>query len=169
MSVIPPWYIEHMFDTMRRGTPQRVPLIPPEVDLLVGDNTAIRGFDAKKSGQSLDIFESAGRVPVVLELLSTPWLRRASDATVPPRVEVEVSVEWDGVNGRPSSFMRKGRRYEIDQVVQQWAIDSRWWDLERAVSRRCFRVIARGAVHELVYDRISGCWLLAGVGDPART
>lgn len=131
----------------------------------MGNNTAIRRFDAKKAGQPLDLFESASRLPVLLELLSTPWLRRASDLDGPTRVEVAVTVEWDTGRGRPRFFVRKDKRYAIDQVVSQWAVDTRWWDRERAVSRRCFRVIARGGVYDLVYDRLDEQWLLAGVVD----
>ena len=131
----------------------------------MGNNTPIRRFDARKSGQPLDLFESASRLPVVLELLSTPWLRRGSDVSGPARVEVAVPVEWDPERGRPGSFIRKGKRYEVDQVVTQWAVDTRWWDRERAVSRRCFRVIARGGVYDLAYDRLGEQWLLVGVVD----
>jgi hypothetical protein len=131
----------------------------------MGNNAAIRRFDARKAGQPLDLFESASRRPVILELLSTPWLRRGSDVDGPVRVEVAVPVEWNSERGRPGSFIRKGKRYEIDQVVTQWAIDTRWWDRERAVSRRCFRVIARGGVYDLAYDRLGEQWLLVGVID----
>jgi len=131
----------------------------------MGNNAAIRRFDAVKAGQPLDLFESASRLPVVLELLSTPWLRRASDVDGPARVEVAVPVEWDAERGRPRCFVRKGKRYEVDQLVSQWAVDARWWDRERAVSRRCFRVIARGGVFDLAYDRVAEQWLLVGVVD----
>lgn len=131
----------------------------------MGDNTAIRRFDAKRAGQTLDLFESASRLPVVLELLSTPWLRRASDVDGPARTEITVPVEWDAERGRPRLFIRKGKHYEIDQVVSQWAVDVRWWDRQRAVSRRCFRVIARGGVYDLAYDRLGEQWLLVGVVD----
>jgi len=131
----------------------------------MGNNASIRRFDARKAGQPLDLFESASRLPIVLELLSTPWLRRGSDVDGPARVEIVVPVEWDAERGRPGSFIRKGKRYEIDQVVTQWAIDTRWWDRERAVSRRCFRVIARGGVYDLAYDRLGEQWLLVGVVD----
>jgi hypothetical protein len=136
-----------------------------EVLAPVGNNAPIRRFDALRAGQPLDLFGSAGRLPVVLELLSTPWLRRASDVDGPVRIEVPVPVEWDPERGRPAFFIRKGKRYEVDQVVTQWAIDTRWWDHERAVSRRCFRVIARGGVYDLAYDRLGERWLLIGVVD----
>jgi len=148
------------------GAPMGVPAAArKEVLATVGNNAPIRRFDARKTGQMLDLFGSAGRLPVVLELLSTPWLHRASDVDAPKRIEVPVPVEWDPGRGRPGSFIRKGKRYEVDQVVTQWAIDTRWWDRERAVSRRCFRVIARGGVYDLAYDRLGGQWLLVGVVD----
>ncbi|MDO8964069.1 MAG: DUF6504 family protein [Coriobacteriia bacterium] len=131
----------------------------------MGRNTAIKGFDAKKAGQPLSLFESAGRRPVVLELLSSPWVMRGSDVDAPKRAEVEVPVEWDGRLGRPAVFTWKGKRYTVDQLVQQWAVDALWWDRGRAVSRRCFRVIARGGVYDLAYDRIRERWLLVGVLD----
>jgi hypothetical protein len=131
----------------------------------VGRNTAIRRFDARRAGQPLDLFESASRRPVVLELLASPWVKRGSEVDGPARSEVEVPVEWDGERARPSSFTRRGTRYGVDQVVQQWAVDACWWDRERAVSRRCFRVIARGGVYDLAYDRLAERWLLVGVVD----
>ncbi len=131
----------------------------------MGNNAAIRRFDAIKSGQPIDLFGQGGRLPVLLELLSTPWLHRASDVDGPVRIEVPVPVEWDPERGRPSSFVRKGKRYEVDQVVTQWAIDTRWWDRAGRVSRRCFRVIARGGVYDLAYDRLGEQWLLVGVVD----
>jgi hypothetical protein len=131
----------------------------------VGRNASIKGFDAKKAGQPLDLFDSATRLPVLLELLSSPWIKRGSEIDGPERREVEVPVEWDAERGRPSSFTWKGRRYAVDAVVQQWAIDSLWWDRPRALSRRCFRVIARGGVYDLAYDRLGERWLLVGVVD----
>lgn len=131
----------------------------------MGHNAAIRGFDPKKPGQPLDLFQAAGRLPVVLELLSTPWVKRGSQIDGPTRVEVEVPVDWDGEHGRPLAFTWKNKRYVVDALVQQWAVDSTWWDRPRARSRRCFRVIARGGVYDLAYDRIGERWLLVGVVD----
>jgi hypothetical protein len=131
----------------------------------MGRNAEIRGFDARKAGQPLDLFGSASRRAVVLELLSTPWLRRGSQVAAPARVEVEVPVEWDAERGRPLAFLWKQKRYAVDAVVKQWAVDVLWWDLSRARSRRCFRVISRGGVYDLAYDRIGKCWLLVGVLD----
>lgn len=132
----------------------------------MGHNSAIKAFDARRPGQPLDLFEDAeGKLPVVLELLSSPWLKRGSQVSGPRRCEVEVPVVWDGERGRPRSFAWKGRVYVIDAIVQQWAVDALWWDRPRARSRRCFRVIARGGVYDLAYDRLGGRWLLVGVVD----
>ena len=131
----------------------------------MGRNAEIRRFDAKRAGQPLDLFGDTSRLPVVLELLSTPWLQRTSQIAGPKRVEVQVPVQWDRERGRPLSFVWKQKRYAVDALVQQWAVDSLWWDRSRARSRRCFRVIARGGVYDLAYDRIGECWLLVGVLD----
>jgi hypothetical protein len=131
----------------------------------MGRNEAIRRFDAKRAGQPLDLFESASRLPVVLELLSSPWIQRGSQIDGPRRVEVEVPVEWDAERARPCSFVWKQKRYVVDALVQQWSVDCLWWDRPRARSRRCFRVIARGGVYDLAYDRIGARWLLVGVVD----
>ncbi len=131
----------------------------------MGYNAAIRRFDAKKSGQSLDLFASGSRRPVVLELLASGFVRRGSDVAAPQRVEVAVPVEWDAERGRPVAFVWKNKRYVVDALVQQWAVDAMWWDRARRTSRRCFRVIARGGVYDLAYDRFKDHWLLVGVVD----
>jgi hypothetical protein len=131
----------------------------------MGRNAEIRRFDAKRAGQPLDLFQTSSRLPVVLELLSTPWLKRGSQIAGPTRTEVEVPVEWDEGQGRPLAFIWKQKRYVVDGIVQQWAVDTRWWDRPRARSRRCFRVVARGGVYDLAFDRIDERWLLVGVLD----
>jgi hypothetical protein len=136
----------------------------------VGRNAAIRRFDAHPSGQPQDLFSSVhGKKPVVLGLLETPWLRRVSDLPAGDgggkRAERVVQVEWDGERARPDAFTSCGVRYQVDAVVQQWAIERAWWDRASAVSRRCFRVIARGGVWDLAYDRMREEWLITGVVD----
>jgi hypothetical protein len=136
----------------------------------VGRNAEIRRFDAHPSGQPQDLFSSAhGKTPVVTELLGTPWLRRASELPsgdgAGRRAERVVLVEWDGDRARPDSFTSHGTRYQVDAVVAQWAVERAWWDRANAVSRRCFRVIARGGVWDLAYDRMRGEWLITGVVD----
>jgi Family of unknown function (DUF6504) len=136
----------------------------------VGRNTAIKRFDAHPTGQPLDLFTSAqGKTPVVLELLGSPWIRRGSDLPqgdgTGKRTEMAVEVEWDGERGRPATFRYRGKRYPVDTLVQQWAVERCWWDRSNAVSRRCFRVIARGGVWDLAYDRARQEWLLVGIMD----
>lgn len=133
-------------------------------------NTAIKRFDAHPSGQPQDLFSSMrGKTPIVLELLGTPWIRRGSDLPsgdgAGRRAEVVVEVVWDGERGRPASFLYKGRRHVVDALVQCWAVERGWWDRASAVSRRCFRVLARGGVWDLAYDRSREEWLLVGVVD----
>jgi hypothetical protein len=136
----------------------------------VGRNAAIKRFDAHPSGQPQDLFATIdGKTPVVLELLGTPWIRRASDLPsgdgAGKRAEVPVAVVWDADAARPATFDYKGRRHAIDTIVAQWSIERCWWDRSSAVSRRCFRVLARGGVWDLAYDRLLKEWLLVGVVD----
>lgn len=138
----------------------------------MGRNRAIKQFDPRKNGHSLDLFtERDTRLPVIVELLKSPWISRASE--LPERVstsggkhaEREISVVWDGGRRCPASFTDGGRRYAVDGLVQVWTIERAWWDRRRRVSRRCFRVIARGGVYDLAYDRLERHWLLVGIVD----
>jgi hypothetical protein len=136
----------------------------------VGRNAAIKRFDAHPSGQPQDLFAAlSGKTPIVLELLGTPWIRRASDLPsgdgTGKRAETPVEVEWDAERGRPAAFGYKGKRHIVDTVAAQWSIERSWWDRGKAVSRRCFRVLARGGVWDLAYDRLREEWLLVGVVD----
>ena len=136
----------------------------------MGLNDPIKRFDARPPGQPVDLFSSPkGVLPVVRELLYTPWVRRASDLPSGEgsgkRAEVAVEVEWDGERGRPAAFRYKDRRHAVDAVVMQWAVERRWWDRSRSVSRRCFRVLARGGAWDLAFDREREKWFLIGVVD----
>jgi hypothetical protein len=136
----------------------------------VGRNAAIKRFDAHPSGQPQDLFAAHdGKTPIILELLGTPWIRRGSDlpsgAGTGKRAEVPVEVDWNAEAARPASFSYKDKRHAVDTVVAQWSIDSGWWDRSKAVSRRCFRVLARGGVWDLAYDRLRKEWLLVGIVD----
>ena len=136
----------------------------------MGRNTAIKRFDARRTGQPIDLFSSSrGEAPVILELLASPWMHRVSDlpsgSGTGKRTEVPVVVDWDAERARPVWFEHRGKHYEVDTVVQQWAVERRWWDRGTAVSRRCFRVLARGGVFDLAYDRAREGWLLVGVID----
>jgi hypothetical protein len=136
----------------------------------VGSNSDIKRFDSHPTGQPIDIFEaSRGRAPVVFELLRSPWLRRASELPsgdgAGKRAEICVEVVWDGDSALPRSFTYRGREHRIDAIVQSWTIERWWWDASKAVSRRCFRVLARGGTFDLAYDRYGEAWLLTGVID----
>jgi hypothetical protein len=136
----------------------------------VGRNAAIKRFDPTPGGQPMDLFGAAdGRDPVLVEILGSPWIARASDLPAGPgtgkRAEIPVEVEWDGGTGAPSAFVRQGRRFRVEVVVQRWSVDRYWWDRSRAVSRRCFRVLAGGGTWDLAYDRTGATWLLVGVLD----
>jgi len=138
----------------------------------MGRNRAIKTFDPRKPGQTLDLFtETDTRLPVILELLRSPWVVRASEIVAPEsglggkRRERAVSVVWDGNRRAPASFTLDGRRHHVDAVVQTWAVERAWWDPRRRVSRRCFRVLARGGLYDLAYDHLEGCWLLVGIVD----
>jgi hypothetical protein len=58
-----------------------------------------------------------------------------------------------------------GRRYPVDAVIQSWAVERAWWDPRKRLSRRCYRVLARGGLYDLAYDRIADRWLITGVVD----
>ncbi len=139
---------------------------------VVGRNSEIKGFSATRYGQTLDLFEShASRLPVLLELLASPWVMRASeivcrDASPTPKcVAEDVVVEWDPDRGCPRAFVRAGRRFRIDAVLQSWSSERAWWDPRRHVSRRYWRVLARGGVYDLAFDRTSSTWRLVGIHD----
>ena len=138
----------------------------------MGRNAEIRGYEPHPEGQSMDLFETTrGRLPVVLELLKSPWVSRASEleqkgeATTCRQLEKPLDVVWDGERRSPSSFRLHGREYRVDALLQAWTVDRWWWVPDRRVSRRCFRVLARGGVYDLAFDRLAESWLLIGVVD----
>ena len=138
----------------------------------MGRNHEIKTFDPRRPGQPLDLFTATDtRRPVIVELLKSPWLVRASDITRAASGtsgklrERGVEVTWDGGRGAPRSFDLAGRRYPVDAVVQSWSVEHAWWDLRRRTSRRYFRVLARGGLYDLAYDRTADRWILAGVVD----
>jgi hypothetical protein len=138
----------------------------------VSGNHAIKAFDPRRPGQPLDLFDAAdGRLPVLVELLRSPWISRASELSGSPsglagkRHERPIEVVWDGGRAAPRSFVADGQRYAVDAVVQSWSVERRWWDPRKRLSRRCFRVLARGGLYDLAYDRLDGRWLLVGVVD----
>ena len=145
----------------------------------MGRNHAIKVFDPRNTGESLDLFTATdSRLPVIVGLLRSPWITRGTevgpsasgaDAAISglagKRREHEIELVWDAGRAAPRSFTISGRRYPVDAVVQSWAVERAWWDLRRRASRRCFRVLARGGLYDLAYDRIENRWLLIGIVD----
>lgn len=139
----------------------------------MGRNRAIKAFDPRKPGQPLDLFTATDtRLPVIMELLRSPWIVRASELVqsgssgfAGKQQERVVEVTWDGGRAAPRSFAIEGRRYAVDAVVQSWAVERAWWDPRRRLSRRCYRVLTRGGLYDLAYDRLADRWLLVGVVD----
>ena len=138
----------------------------------MGRNSAIKRYSTTSAGQPVELFETKrGRLPVVLELLASPWIVRASDllrgdgSCAAKLAEELVEVVWNVERQYPSAFTRAGRTYRIDAIVQIWAAERAWWDPRRRVARRFWRVLARGGVYDLAYDREQGVWLLIGIQD----
>lgn len=138
----------------------------------MGRNSDIKNYSTATSGQPIELFDSKrGRLPVILELLASPWIVRASDlkreagSCAAKHAEEEVDVVWDAAHQYPSSFKRAGRVYRIDAIVQIWAAEKAWWDPRRKVSHRFWRVLSRGGVYDLAYDRDRGIWRLIGIQD----
>lgn len=138
----------------------------------MGRNAAIKNYDTAPAGQPLELLETRrSRLPVIIELLDSPWIVRASElvgrdgTSATRRAEQPVTVSWDSERQYPLSFTREQVRYRIDAVVQVWATDRSWWDPRRRVSRRYWRVLARGGVYDLAYDRARAEWLLVGIQD----
>ncbi len=144
----------------------------------MGRNTAIKQYSATPAGQPLELFESKrAQVPVIIELLKSPWLVRASDlargdgAYASKRAEEPVAVEWDAKRQCPAAFTRTGKTstahkcYRIDAIIQVWATERAWWDPRSHVSRRFYRVLSRGGIYDLAYDRAAGEWRLVGIQD----
>ena len=126
-------------------------------------NTAIKKYRMHTRGQAIDLFATGIDSPVVAELLSAPWIRRASelvdakDGAEATRggsgklAEEPVEVAWDGERACPTSFRRSGTRrsYQVEALVGYWVEERFWWDESAHVSRRCFRVVAHsGAIYD---------------------
>ncbi len=141
-------------------------------EAIVGRNAEIKRFTATRRGQPLDLFESrASRAPVLSELFASPWIVRASElmgrdgGSAPKRAAEKVTVEWDPYCACPRAFVRGGRRFRVDAVLQSWSSERAWWDPRRRVSQRHWRVLARDGVYDLTYDLIRDAWRLTGIHD----
>ena len=138
----------------------------------MGRNSAIKHYETTPEGQPMELEDSQhGRQPVVRELLKSPWLVRASelvlrdDAWSTKRTDEQIDVVWDGERQRPVAFVRGGKRWKIDAIIQTWSVERAWWDPRRRVSRHVWRVVARGGVYDLAFDRIENSWFLFGIQD----
>jgi len=139
----------------------------------MGRDHAIKEFDpATGNGQPLDLFSGRdARRPVIVELLRSPWIVRGSQVAAGTsghggkRRDEELDVVWDGARRAPSAFKMHGKRYSVDALVQTWTLERAWWDPRARLSRRCFRVLARGGLYDLAYDCLTGRWLLVGIVD----
>jgi len=139
----------------------------------VGRNTAIKQYAPLAEGRADDLFSSReGRTPVITDLRTTPWFVRAAELAHPgsaglgKRVIEPVTVTWDAARRAPTAFLWRARVYDIDSIVQMWAVERAWWDAVNVVSMRCWRVLTgRGATYDLAFDRVNGTWLLLSVFD----
>ncbi len=71
-----------------------------------------------------------------------------------------IAVRWDRTRGVPRSFLWRGRRYRVDDVLARWVVDTGWWNPATRTSRRYLRVAADGRVFDLCYDRLRKGWFL---------
>ena len=90
-------------------------------------------------------------------------LVRDDSSEAAKRREETIAVAWDARRRCPASFEREARAYRIDAVIQVWAVERFWWNPRKRISRRYWRVIARGGTYDLAYDRLERRWLLLGV------
>lgn len=116
------------------------------------------------------------KLPAVAELLSSPWICRASDlmhgdgTSAARHSAEEVLVEWDSQGSAPAAFTRivggdGKRRYRVDVILQVWATEKVWWDPRRQISRRYWRVLSGSGVYDLAFDRTTSTWQLIGIQD----
>jgi hypothetical protein len=97
--------------------------------------------------------------------------------------EIEVTHDPTGVNA-PVAFEWRGRRYDVDQRLEQWREAGEWWTGDARRDREYFRVLAHpagamitgdcdpdgflysaGAVYDVYRDRAAGRWRLARIWD----
>ncbi len=137
----------------------------------MGRNTAIKRFDPA-IGTTADLFSAKeGRLGVIFEILKSPWITRGSellddeDVALGKRHGDPVAVAWNELEHAPAAFEWRTRLYPVESVIQVWTVERFWWDPRRRVSRRYWRVLARGGTYDLAYDRLERRWLLLGEQD----
>lgn len=68
-------------------------------------------------------------------------------------------------------FVWRGKRYDVIQILNRWALTSGWWRGKQAKDQQFFKVTARRTrettvgTYELCYDKMSGEWRLVRVMD----
>jgi hypothetical protein len=68
--------------------------------------------------------------------------------------------------GRPIKFMWQSKIHVIDQIKQQWQIDTDWWDEQGCVWRDCFAVITTTGLLCVIYqDLLTENWYLSKIYD----
>jgi len=75
------------------------------------------------------------------------------------RLEVE-----EGIQHRPITFLHKGRREGVGEILKRWRVVQGWW--RRSVEREYFQVKTEsGSVCELYRNLLTGAWYLQRVYD----
>ena len=138
----------------------------------MGRNASIKRYNAKSPGQPVELWEDRhGRLPIVLELLASPWIMRASElarrdgALATKHSNEPIEVVWSDERQCPLEFSRGAKAYRIDGIVQTWSAERSWWDRRHHIARRYWRVLARGGVYDLAYDKLEQRWRLVGIQD----
>jgi Family of unknown function (DUF6504) len=74
----------------------------------------------------------------------------------------EIHVDADG--GLPASFVWRGKRFDVLDVIGRWRIEGGWWG--EGKNREYWRVEAKGgAVWDLYQDCAAGRWHLERLWD----
>ena len=76
---------------------------------------------------------------------------------------ITLEVKED-VQHTPLSFLYRGRREKVEQILKQWRVNQEWW--KRAIEREYFQVRTEaGIVCELYRDLPTGYWYLQRIYD----
>jgi len=70
--------------------------------------------------------------------------------------------------GHPLSFTWRGRRYQINTILDTWHLQDRWWAGEECGSsdRAYYRLdCSSGLQCEVYFDAVTGIWVLDRIYD----
>lgn len=139
----------------------------------MGENWPIKHFNVHPPHYHYPLFPTKeNRMPIVRRLLSSPWVRKASDLGGDEGSSRDYRVgkrcrERVQVHSRPSSehegtpaaaahpepvfparpepifLLWRNRRYRIERVIDSWCLTEDWWESPSAASRVYFRVLTR--------------------------